>query len=46
MYGTKDSYLEKELGNERDDERLHHARVKPRAVNEGEKIKAQGTDFH
>ena len=36
MYGTKDSYLEKELGNGRDDERLHHARVKQRAVDDVE----------
>ena len=35
-YGTKDSYLVKELGIRRDDERLHHARVKQRAVDEVE----------
>ena len=31
-YGVEDSYLDMELGIRRDDEGLHHARVKQRAV--------------
>ena len=41
-YGVEDLYLEKELGIGRNDERLHHARVKRRAVDEVEaKLEAQ-----
>ena len=36
-YGVEDSYLDMELGIRRDDERLHHARVKRRAVDENGK---------
>jgi hypothetical protein len=32
-YGVEDSYLDMELGIRRDDEGLHHARVKRRAVD-------------
>ena len=33
-YGVEDSYLDMELGIRRDDEVLHHARVKRRAVDQ------------
>ena len=33
-YGVEDSYLDMELGIRRDDEGLHHARVKRRAIDE------------
>ena len=33
-YGVEDSYLDMELGIRRDDEGLHHARVKRRAVDQ------------
>ena len=33
-YGVEDSYLDMELGIRRDDERIHHARFKRRAVDQ------------
>ena len=33
-YGVEDSYLDMELGIRRDDEGLHHARVRQRAVDQ------------
>ena len=44
-YGAEDSYLDMELGIRRDDEGLHHTRVKRRAVDQDGKT-VQGTGLH